>query len=1031
MDYFRNSYRYAWKNTDSLASLKLYLNGQESHQISFEIPQLFCQGCYGSDWTDLFEMNTNTSIFRYETQNGVIKPETKTLIISVESGATFIRDANNEVYSASNGTAYLRRVKNDIDYETGAKEHSGFSSNLTNFAAIAKASPFYINKNISFNTTILTEDEIEGGKDYYYTIDIVAKPMNASGMLQFYECSHYGVHDFKLAGLVSISNHTGSIRDRQVSIVNADLINISTSFYCKNMAVKNEGGPFLMKGVKYNCYQLLRKAMLTVDTQIFDNNITGLDENYLENGELDPNNIQYPIIVESYWKEILKSTAMYETVLETKNLWEVLLQIKKYIHAEPYLKFADDNTDRFVLSFVPLGSQDKKEDKSQKITIFNSRNLSEYFSSFDSYVTNLFSPQNLVEEWIVAKSGGNDYLIYNDSAILETSYQMTEVVEFDICYNGVWKNALAPTSVNEEGKIINISSKLFESSVYQILTSEHNVSPSKADSLYFKMGDTKIAGLNYVPPSVNNDQPMALKKIVRQLFGVQTDKLKFNDLLFHIKYRTQDSARITQVRPNIEEFMCNSSLEKYPHHEQFYGETDKITDSERFGENLFGRLIACGNAIYQTTQFCDSGEEMQKGELYEINGKNYYVISVENEYYNIGVFQKVTFSQDYNQISQVCSIPSENRIYDLMPHTTTRRDTRQMEFLTISTTPNVNKDAPVFLNNLNWKEFIKNLIFRQEEPILPNFAYLKFQGDKKRVHRGSFNQYVELNELYPSCEVDRTDPNSVKPKSSSSYADCIVPLLHFPKKDSIVFEWDMADNFKAKDYVDETISGELSNGNGIDNAYLTQQPLRYADILGRGDVFNFKFFNKKDWNHNLAQQSPRANLVPKDEDCFILIPDPKVIGLDKDCREAISGNCQINLLHKPEEDDLEDFITFPNIMGRKNNRLKMCLCNNTRGMFDTTVKLGEDIVVADEVEYNLVDDNINNQIKVQISIPDEINVNEVNSIILYDIDKLGNKEIYLCKNVSELNGINKLRDWFIYAKRFNKLDALAASFLNN
>ena len=158
MDYFRNSYRYAWKNTDSLASLKLYLNGQESHQISFEIPQLFCQGCYGSDWTDLFEMNTNTSIFRYETQNGVIKPETKTLIISVESGATFIRDANNEVYSASNGTAYLRRVKNDIDYETGAKEHSGFSSNLTNFAAIAKASPFYINKNISFNTTILTED---------------------------------------------------------------------------------------------------------------------------------------------------------------------------------------------------------------------------------------------------------------------------------------------------------------------------------------------------------------------------------------------------------------------------------------------------------------------------------------------------------------------------------------------------------------------------------------------------------------------------------------------------------------------------------------------------------------------------------------------------------------------------------------------------------------------------------------------------------------------------------------------------------
>ena len=89
---------------------------------------------------------------------------------------------------------------------------------------------------------------------------------------------------------------------------------------------------------------------------------------------------------------------------------------------------------------------------------------------------------------------------------------------------------------------------------------------------------------------------MSLKYIMQRLFGVNADKIKFNDIQFHIKYRTQDSARITQFRPDLHKFMKNSSYEKYPHHEQFYGQQDKIVDSERFSANLWGKLIQIGRA---------------------------------------------------------------------------------------------------------------------------------------------------------------------------------------------------------------------------------------------------------------------------------------------------------------------------------------------------------------------------------------------------------------------------------------------------
>ena len=113
---------------------------------------------------------------------------------------------------------------------------------------------------------------------------------------------------------------------------------------------------------------------------------------------------------------------MYETIFEQKNLWEVFLQSGYYKHAIPRLDFATDGTDRFALKYQQLGVTKKKADESNKITVFNSRNLSEFFTQYDSYVTNLFSPQNVVDEWRVIKTSDTNYSVSNNTAEIHAKY---------------------------------------------------------------------------------------------------------------------------------------------------------------------------------------------------------------------------------------------------------------------------------------------------------------------------------------------------------------------------------------------------------------------------------------------------------------------------------------------------------------------------------------------------------------------------------------------------------------------------------
>lgn len=1016
--YFTSSFRYVWENTESINSLLKNLNGLDTNEISFTMPTLMCKFLNSTVPENLFECPVRVKVIRTTLQNNQPLSGTEKEIVNQFYNPTNIQDRNDWVMYNTNGRAGLIYVK---DYDDECIWASGGGSSVvvytildwdehrTQFPAMINTTDTsHTNKVVTFNTDVLSQTEIDNGKSYRYTITCTIEPYESGAIVQ--EFSKKIVYVDNTGGFLFFSWGSYDLDITTVNLTKASTssLSTSTSFYAQDMLSDAQPNPFLVKPQKYSCFNLIRKALLTIDTQIIDNSKIGLDPLYDEN--YNDIGIQYPITIDTKWITKLKETQLYETIFENKNLWEIFLQVGYYLHAIPQLKFATDGTDRFALSFRQLGGTTTKNNKSTKINIFNSQNLSEYYTQLDSYVTNIFSPQNEVEEWLVCKTSDSTYLVSNDTAELQTKYNITQIDEFDIEYNGTMLSAL---------------NYIFEKTVYNTLTSETGVIPGKWAAIYYEMGTNKITGLNYVPPTVNNDGIMALKKICGDLFGIPvddrnlietltSDDFLFNTLKFHIKYKTQDELRISQFKPNLYNFFKNSKYEKYPHHEQFYGQEDKIVDSERFSANLWGRLVRIANGVYQCNEYAEIGEEKEVGDLVEINNSLYYVTTIENEYYNDIILQKVSYSKNFNQISQVVTIPSEPRYYEISERSMVRREVRLMDFLLLTTKKNTEATNPLFINSNKWKDFVKKIIFTDGgQPELPNFAFTRYKADKIRQHlkESDKDNPLDCSTLFPSSETETID-GVVTPKSSSDCKDVIVPLLHFPLRNAIVFEWDMDDNFKAGDAVDTSISG---SNDTTDDAYYTLLPVRYCDVMGGADLFSFRLFNKTDWTQTQIQRLPLAeassgDFVPEENDSLFLLTDSLSIGLDKDNREALSFNYQINLLTS-DDDEENKFVIFSNIFGEKNNRLKMVFINHTVSMFDETVDMSIDRIVADDVEYSLTEED--GAIKISITQPEGISIDEVKAIVLYDQED-GLNYAYLAKNVDNLTGEDKLQNWYIY-----------------
>ena len=1038
---FENSYSYEW-NEESLQSMKnlfVELDAEQPHTVEFTVPQLWCWGCYETGVpTRLFEVNTMTTVTRTTLHNGTPQAGSTINIASKSSGAVTIPDNNDAVWYGSGQGAYLRTI-GDFSYNIKSNyvnRHpwvsNEFDQHWTYITRLASATAGHADKTVQFTTSTLSVAELESGYSYLYSI-VCRCSANSDGMLQYYEKNA----TYERIYVNDPSPGPGEYYGTATAVGNAIIlqdpstVTVTATFRVANRGNERQGTEFLMKGRKYNAYDLLRRALLTTDTHLLDNADTSLDDIVINSDGIasEQKSLDYPILVDPIWRSRMQTAQVQETIFEGKNLWEVLLQLGYYLHAIPYLEFAQDGTDRFILQFRQLGNTRIKDDISQKITVFTSKNLQDYFTQYDAYVTNLFSPQNVVEEWLVPKTSDGSYLISNDTAELHTSKPILEIIELDVTYNSNDAGGNSGTR--------SILSYIFENSIYQILTSDNpeKIRPAKGNAIYYNFGDNKIQGLQYVPPQAGSGNfSYALQEIIRREFQVAggsaiiPQNIHYNALRFRIKYRTQDSLRVSQVRPDLARFMKNSAYEKYPHHDQFYGQQDKIVDSERLSANLFGKLIRVGNNVYQNNEYAIStATEKEAGDLVIIENEPYYVTSVDNELYPDAILQKVTYSKNFNQLSNIIVIPAEPRFYEVSERSKIRREVKIMEFFELSTVDDGNQSNPQFIPSNSWQNFIQSLIFTKDKT-LPNFAYTRLQADRLRRHTGSFGQVVVPDRLFPSSDIDRSDPTGIQPASPSDHADSLVPVLHFPLHDGITFEWDMEDNFKVGDFVDTNIQAPSTTP--VNEAYYAMQPLRYVDIMGRADLFRFSLFYKDSWTSDEIQTLPKADGVSIPDGIIgIQGSETMAIALDKDNREELSFNYQINLLHKNQQGD-DDFITFPNLFGDKDNDLHCLLLADPQSQFNENINISPSVTLAEAVPFSF-NNSPNGSIQISfdsnnIDWQNNGSIDRVQCICFYEnlVDpatgvETGARAGYIYKNVDKLANEQKLQSWYIYPI-FNK-----------
>ena len=737
-------------------------------------------------------------------------------------------------------------------------------------------------------------------------------------------------------------------------------------------------------------------------------------------------------------KQDLSNTTVIENFYNQKNWWEMQLEIGKYIHAIPKVRFGSD--DRFITTWKKLGQVpdiiDNFNSNSHKISIFNSKSIENYIASCSSYITNMVQLGGIIDEWVAPKSSSEDYLVYNDVAGIIVSKPIIEIVDLQAkCIN---ENSYG-INVNEirdlAGKGISGESPngfVFEQNIYQLLPIVENaVVPtdytiSKGYAIYYALGDNKIQGFNYQLPTVNAGDPQndySIKRIIGRVFGVTPDnwkQIKVNDFVFHIIYRTKDTVRSDQTRPDLRKYLLNSKYDKVPQHSQFNNQTDTVVDSVKFGNNIYGKLIRTGNTEYTITEWVDSLFSLkQSGELYRINGELYYVSQVRNTYFKDYVISQVIYSKDYNQLSEIIGIPSEPRFYEISEQSLIQREISLNDFIVLGTTTKSEKNPNSFIRNKGWG-YIRDLLFGNQEAF-PKYAITIFKNDSDRKYGD-----VLGNETF--------------------YKEVCHPISTYSIENSLTLEWDMVDNFSAGDKVSKT-TNYLEPTKAVDTAYNSLEPVQYTDAFGRSDLIDFLILNDLgdltadqilDFPNSPIRTRTEEQIIGTEEEIAKEMTKPYIgdysskylfgnelleemgdnqhgLGLIKDNREQISCNYNLQVIT-----DSDRFVLSAYLWKAGKSNLKLALLNEEVNKISNDTIPDNSIIPNQLYDFTATPDTTNGIITIDISTAlNNVDISGVKAIAIIstnevnDIVASGAKYFVCARNISDLNEDDAKSNWYI------------------
>ena len=656
----------------------------------------------------------------------------------------------------------------------------------------------------------------------------------------------------------------------------------------------------------YSALALLQKAI--INSSIYEKK----DGVYIG----DINNSNLPFYVDNNFIDELSATSIIENFYNQKNLWEIMVEVGHYIHAIPELRFGDN--DRFEITFNRLGRTDEKENKSNKVSIFNTRSVEDYICATSSYITNMVQLGGTIEEWVVPKTTNEQLLVNNDTAEIIVSKPIIELIDI------VVKN-------NNTNETASMTRFIYEENVYKTLNLDYTIDPNRGIAMYYKLGTNVITGGQYQLPQANTNaySDYAIKKIIWCAFNgyqVQAEppqtagwtNLDVNDYSFFVTYRTKDSVRQGHIRPDLRKYLVNSQFDNYPEHNQFNNQTDVVVDSIKFGNNIYGKLIKTGNSNYEKMEWNNSFSQLKhKGELYRINGELYYVAKATHQIFSSHIISSIEFSKDYNELSSVIGIPSEPRFYEISEQSLIWREIaiNDILYLTDKKTDLEYKSNFVFnYNHLSGLLLSTGIDFAR-------YALTVYKGDK---------------------DVSAYDQAIGEP---TLYKEILTPINAYSSENTLTYEWDMADNYSAGDKVIGT--NKPSYLNPITNLqtgrYNSLWAVPYTDIYGKSALLDFYILGVvAGLSTNQIKSLPESPIKTRQdniEDTRSFIGDYDIlgtnvkeydenfngrgIGLLKDCREALSINFNLQLATSSDT-----FVVSPFVFSPNKENVRIVLLNN-------------------------------------------------------------------------------------------------------
>ena len=806
----------------------------------------------------------------------------------------------------------------------------------------------------------------------------------------------------------------------------------SASITFQGVQSAGEGKIIFASAPPASAYDLFNKSQLC--TQIF------LKE---PNIIVDETNKQIELREED--AQMLRDTTIIECFYNQKNLWEILLDIGKYIHARPKLRFGSNN--KYVVTWKKYGDTKQRKDEGNAMSIYNARFVEDYICSVSSYVSNMVQLGGTIREIVAPKSSSEDFLVYNDVAEIKTNKNIIELISMSVICNdpdspfygqsrgltGQDTNVqlvqvLPDGTVNPLGKQ-NTTGFIFEEGVYKLLDVSPSTSINKGFAIYYTLGTNVIKGLNYRLPTANTGDPLndyAIKNIIGSAFLMKSGdstpdynawkNIKVNNYLFDITYRTKDTLRTDQTRPDLRKYLLSTPYDRVPQHNQFSNQTDVVIDSVKYGNNVYGMLIRTGNATYTKQEWVDDLASLKKsGELYLINNEWYYVSKCTNTYFTDHIISEVEFSKDFNKLSQIIGIPSEPRFYEISEQSLIKREVSINDYIVVGTkvVEKTNEDKTFLQDKAT--NYIGGLLFSP-------------------INNSANTSNKEIAVDYPRYVVTtlKNDNDKVVQQNTEPLnLSVLLPASSYSLENTLTIEWDMLDNFSAGDKV-VPASGYINDSERVNTAYNLLEAVRYCDKYGRADMFNFAILDDYQLSPSEIRNLPVNAIDISQNSDKLLFGDQnanfysssntdtnKGIVLLKDNREYLCFNYNLQVLT-----DSDRFVLSAYLWQQGKSQLRLALLGEEVNKISNAT-IEDRTIIQGDIPFTYTVDETNKTISVNIAqslrdagISDE-QLQNTSAIVIYsklfinDSALSSSKYFVVARNITGLSVEEMKQDWHL------------------